>query len=78
LNTNASQDVFEIVRDNLRSWAEKRLSPEKRAKYRINIVGFGSFSIDQLLKHIEKRDDVGQAYVRMIISGVQRLFLGEE
>jgi len=69
-------EIEDFVREQLERWAS-RLPPEKRRSYRIVMLtakGEKRLTIDDLLKELENKTEIGKKYCEMIMAGIKEMF----
>ncbi len=69
-------EIEEFVLGCLREWAS-RLPADKRRTYRLAILtaeGAKSFTIDDLIRELENRTEIGKKYCEMIMAGIKEMF----
>jgi len=69
-------EIEEFVKQQLEKWA-RRLPPDKRKEYRIVLLTEGRsimLTIDDVIKELENRTDIGKKYCEMIMAGIKEMF----
>jgi len=69
-------EIEEFVKQQLEKWA-RRLPRDKRKEYRIVLLTEGRsimLTIDDVIKELENRTDIGKKYCEMIMAGIKEMF----